>query len=102
MFAAVLIRNNGVIAVTAQPYDSDDGSGKVEVLASYLGNGESLTISQPTQLLNVLRNVFISQNPRDSNVRKHKLVDPQTLLPDQLKGISGSFELLTTFLTHIW
>ena len=44
VFTAILVRNNGVIIVTAQPYD---GSGKVEVLASYLGNGDSLTISQP-------------------------------------------------------
>ena len=43
-FTAILVRINGVIAVTAWPYD---GSGKVEVLASYLGNGDSLTISQP-------------------------------------------------------
>ena len=42
VFAAILVRNNGVIAVTAWPYD---GSGKVEVLASYLGNSDSLTIS---------------------------------------------------------
>ena len=69
-FAAILVRNNGVIAVTAQPYD---GSGKVEVLASYLGNSDSLTISQPQspgQLINLIWNVFVSQNPRDSSVKQ--------------------------------
>ena len=62
-FTAVLVRNNGVITVTAWPYD---GSGKVEILASYLGNGDSPTISQPRSsgpLMNLIRNVFISQNP---------------------------------------
>ena len=61
-FTAILVRNNGVITVTAWPYD---GSGKVEVLASYLGNSNSLTISQPQshgQLINLIQNGFVSQN----------------------------------------
>jgi hypothetical protein len=102
-FAAVLVRNNGVIAVTARPYD---GSGKVEVLASYLGNGESLTISQPgpaSQFMNLLRDVFISQNPRDVTVKQQMVVDPETsAVPENFKGISDPFTLLNTFLTHIW
>ncbi len=43
-FAAVLLRNNGVIAVTTKPYDN---SGKVEVLASYFCNEEPPIIPQP-------------------------------------------------------
>ena len=69
-FTAVLVRNNGVIAVTARPYD---GSGKVEILASYLGNSDSLTISQPLSsgpLMNLIQNVFVSQNPHDSTVKQ--------------------------------
>jgi hypothetical protein len=102
-FAAVLVRNNGVIAVTARPYNV---SGKVEVLASYLGNGESLTISQPwstSQFLNIIRNVFISQNPHDLTVKQQAVVNPETLVPDyMIKAILDPSKLLTTFLTHIW
>jgi hypothetical protein len=94
--AAVLVRNNGVIAVTARPYD---GSGKVEVLTSHLGNGESLTISQPFQFL---RNVFISQNPRDPTVKQQEVVDPETSVPSNFKKISEPSKLLTTFLTDVW
>jgi hypothetical protein len=99
-FAAVLVRNNGVIAVTAQP--PDDGSGNLEVLASYLGIGESLTISQPGQFMNIIRNVFISQNPRDSTVKQQEVVDPETSVPDFFKVISDPSKLLTTFLTYMW
>ena len=102
-FAAVLVRNNGVIAVTARPYDGL--SGKVEVLASYLVNGESLTISQPGssgQFMNLLRNVFISQNLRDSTVKQRKVVDPKTSVPDRFKGISDSYKLLDAFLIQMW
>jgi hypothetical protein len=101
-FAAVLVRNNGVIAITARPYD---GSGKVEVLASYLGNGESLTISQPWstgQFMNLIRNVFISQNPRDSTVKHREVVDPETSVPVYFKEISDPSKLLTAFLIHMW
>ena len=64
-FAAVLVRNNGVITVTSKPYNH--GSGEVEVLASYMGNGESHITSQPQStglIMNIIRNVFVSQNPR--------------------------------------
>jgi hypothetical protein len=100
-FAAVLLRSNGVIAVTARPYD---GSGKVEVLASYLDNGESLTISQSLsgQFVNLIRNVFISQNPRDSTVKQKVVVDPETSVPGNFKTISNPFELLNTFLINEW
>jgi hypothetical protein len=103
-FAAVLVRHHGVIAVTARPYD---GSGKVDVLASYLGNGESLTISQPWfagtgQLMNKIRNVFISQNPRDSTVKHQEVVDPETSVPVEFKAISNPSELLEIFLIRIW
>ena len=101
-FAAVLVRNNGVIAVTARPYDC---SGKVEVLASYLGNGNSLTISQPWspgQLINLIRNVFVSQNLRDLTVKQRTMVDPEKLVPKSFKKIGELFKLLKTFLTEIW
>ena len=101
-FTAVLVRNNGVIAVTARPYD---GSGKVEVLASYLGNGDSLTISQPQspgQLINLIWNVFISQNPCDLTVKQQTVVDPEKSVPEFFKGIEEPSKLLNTFLTHIW
>ena len=65
-FAAVLVRNNGVITVTARPYD---GSGEVEVLASY-SNEESLPISQPRSPGHMLWNIFISQNPRDLTLKQ--------------------------------
>ena len=104
-FAAVLLRNQGVIAVTAREYD---GSGKVKVLASYVGTiGESLTISQPSaadRIVSTLRNIFISQNARDSTMRGplEEEVDPETLVPVYLKGIFDPSVLLTTFLTRIW
>ena len=101
-FAAVLVRNNGVIAVTARPYD---GSGKVEILASYLGNGDSLTISQPWSsgpLMNLIRNVFVSQNPRDLTVKQRTLVDPEKSVPESFKKIEEPLKLLKTFLTEIW
>jgi hypothetical protein len=102
--AAVLVRNNGVIAVTARSYDSDD-SGKVEVLATYLGNGESLTISQSLftgQFINIIRNVFISQNPRDLSIKQRDVVDPKTSVPDYLKETSDPTKLLNNFLTYTW
>ena len=102
VFAAILVRNNGVIAVTAWPYD---GSGKVEVLASYLGNGNSLTISQPQspgQLINLIWNVFVSQNPHDSTVKQRTMVDPEKSVPGFFKGIEEPSKLLNTLLTHIW
>ena len=102
-FAAVLLRNNGVIAVTAQPYD---GSGKVEVLTSYFHNEEPLIISQPVsaadRFLNLLRNVFVAQNPRDLTVKRREVVDPETSVPDVCKGIPDPSALLTAFLTNIW
>jgi hypothetical protein len=102
-FAAVLVRNQGVVAVTARNYDV---SGKVEVLASYVGAiGESLIISQPPatdRLINTLRSVFISQNARDLTVIKQQEVDPGTSVPAYLKGILNPSELLTTFLTRTW
>ena len=101
-FTAVLVRNNGVIAVTAWPYD---GSGKVEVLASYLGNSDSLTISQPQspgQLVNLIWNVFISQNPCDSTVKQRTVVDPEKSVPKSFKKIEEPLKLLKTFLTEIW
>ena len=101
-FAAVLGRNNGVIAVTAQPYD---GSGKVEIPASYLGNGDSLTISQPQSsgpLINLIWNVFVSQNPRNSTVKQQTLVDPEKSVPKSFKKIEEPLKLLKTFLTEIW
>lgn len=71
VFAAVLLRNNGVIAVTAKPYD---GSGKVEVLASYSHNEEPLIISQPvstvSHFVHLLWNVFVVQNPCDSTMTR--------------------------------
>jgi len=102
-FAAVLVRKDGVIAVTARPYV--DGSGKVEVLASYSGKRESLTISQPRSPVHFLRNVFISQNPRDPTVKRQPtVVDPETLVPDYLKKIPKLKPsiLLNTFLNRIW
>ena len=101
-FTAVLVRNNGVITVTAQPYD---GSGKVEVLASYLGNSNSLTISQPQspgQVINLIRNVFVSQTPHDSTVKQRTVVDPENSVPESFKKIEEPFKLLNTFLTDIW
>ena len=101
-FTAVLVRNNGVITVTAQPYD---GSGKVEVLASYLGNGDSLTISQPRspgQLINLIQNVFISQNLCDLTIKQRTVVDPEKSVPKSFKKIEEPFKLLNTFLTNIW
>jgi hypothetical protein len=107
--AAVLIRNNGVVAVTACPQADSDGSGKVEVLASFLGNAEkSLThpISQPASpgAIQFLRNIFISQNPRDLSVKQGgEVVDPETVVPKAYrKNISKPTELLNTFLTNIW
>ena len=100
-FAALLVRNHGVIAITARPYN---GSGKVEVLTS-LDNGESLTISQPWspgQFMHKLRNVLISQNPRDLNVKQREVVDPKTLVPTDYKAILDPSKLLTTFLTRMW
>lgn len=103
-FAAVLLRNNGVIAVTAQPYDH--GSGVVEVLASYFHNEEPLIISQPasatSRILHLLRNSVVTQNPRDLTVKKQEVVDPETSVPNLLKGISDCSKLLTTFLTYTW
>ncbi len=102
-FAAVLLRNNGVIAVTAQPYD---GSGIVEVLASYFHNEEPLIISQPASVaehfMHLLRNTFVVQNPRDFTVKKQGVVDPETSVPQLYKGISDRSKLLNTFLTHTW
>jgi hypothetical protein len=108
--AAVLIRNNGVVAVTARggSHDNLDDSGKVEVLASFLGNaGNSLThfISQPALPFGFLRNIFISQNPRNSSVKQGSgvVVDPETSESVvSLKRISKPTELLNTFLTDIW
>jgi hypothetical protein len=94
--AVVLLRSNGVIAVTARPYD---GSRKVEVLASHLSKGESLTITQPFQFL---RNVFISQNPRDKNLKKRTVTDPVASVPSSFKKISDPLKLLTTFLVETW
>lgn len=102
--AALLVRNNGVIAVTAMPYDD---SGKVEVLASYTGNRESLITPQPqsaSPIMNILRNFLVSQNPRDStvNLKKPEVVDPQTLIPGHFKDILDSKLLFEAFLTDIW
>lgn len=97
-FAAVLVRNNGVIAVTARPYD---GSGEVEVLASY-SNEESLPISQPRSPGHMLRNIFISQNPRDLTLKQRDVVDPATSVPGCFKGIVVPSQLFTTFLSHSW
>ena len=97
MLAAVLIRVDGVIAITARPYN---GSGKVEVLASYSDNRESLTISQPGstgQFLNIIWNVFISQNLCDGMVKVAKVVDPEISVPDSFKKIMDPTELLNTF-----
>jgi hypothetical protein len=109
-FAAVLIRNHGEIAVTARPYDD---SGKVDVLASYLGNGKSLSISKPRstgpgEVVNKIRRFFISQNPRDPTVEQEEVVDPESsAVPDYFKEIRfldppSPSTLLTTFLTKIW
>ena len=97
--AAVLIRNNGVIAVTARPYD---GSGRVEALASCtMGNGEPSTNSTG-KFTNILRNIFISQNPRDLTVKQEEVVDPEMSVPNYLKKISDPTVLLSTFLTRMW
>jgi hypothetical protein len=104
--AAVLVRNDGVIAVTARPQADDDSEGNliVEVLAFYLVNVESLThtISQPG--VSALRSVIISQNPRDSTVKWPVVVDPETsAVPNDFKMISGNpSKLLNTFLEKIW
>jgi hypothetical protein len=99
--SAVLVRSHGVIAVTAQPYDD---SGRVEVLTSYLDNGESPshTTSQPKSALHALRNVFVSQNPRNYSVKVATLVDPVTAsVPNNFKKLSGT-DLLDTFLLEKW
>jgi hypothetical protein len=102
--AALLIRSDGVAAVTARP--QADGSGKVEVLASFLGSAEKLLthpISQPASPIQFLRNIFISQNPRDSSVKQRKVVDPETLaVTGPFKEISDPTKLLNKFLTDIW
>ena len=95
LLAAILVRNNGVITVTARPYD---GSGKVEVLASYLGNRNSLTISQPWspgQLINLIWNVSFSQNPCDSTIKQWTMVDPEKSVPEFFKN---PLSYLTLFL----
>ena len=100
--AAVLIRVDGVIAVTARPYH--DGSGKVEVLASYLDSGKSLTISQPRpngDLLNTIRNILISQNPRSSSVEK-PVVNSDASVPNSFKKITDPSKLLYAFLFREW
>ena len=100
--AAVLVRTHGVFAVTAQPYDD---SGKVEVLTSYMDNRESSlthTISQPEFALQFLRNVFISQNPRNFSVKVPTVVDPVTSVPDNFKVIKDPTKLLNTFLLEKW
>ena len=102
-FAAVLVRNNGVIAVTSKPYNH--GSGEVEVLASYMGNGESHITSQPQStglIRDIIRNVFVSQNPRDVTVKQREVVDPETLIPSHFKEISNPTTLLITFLSEFW
>ncbi len=103
VFEAILLRNNRVIAVTAQPYN---GSGIVEVLASYFHNEEPLIISQPASVaehfMHLLQNTFVIQNPRDFTVKKQGIVDPETSVPQLYKGISDHSKLLNTFLTHTW
>lgn len=103
-FAALLVRKNGVFAVTAIQY----GSGKVEVLASYLGHSkeESLTISQPKfsgQFMNILRSLFISQNPRDSTIKEETLGNPEASIPIDFKSLlANPSNLLASFLTSLW
>jgi hypothetical protein len=105
--AAVLVRNHGIIAVTGRlPHDDPDSdSEKVEVLASYSGNEESLTISQPrttAQFVDSIRNFFVSQNPRNLTVKERDVVDPETSVPAKFKEIRQPSELFNTFLTNMW
>ena len=103
--AAVLVRNHGVIAVTGRLPDDDPDSGKMEVLASYSGNEESLTISQSrstAHFMDSIRNFFVSQNPRDSIVKERDVIDPETSVSVQFKDIKEPAELLDAFLTEVW
>ena len=76
-FAAILVRNNGVITITAQPYDS---SGKVEVLASYLGNGDSPTHKFNTECFCFSESAWF--NRKTANCDWSREISPQILQRD--------------------
>ena len=76
-FTAILVRNNGVIIVTAQPYD---GSGKVEVLASYLGNGDSPTHKFNTECFCFSESAWF--NRKTANCDWSREISPQILQRD--------------------
>ena len=105
-FAAVLVRNNGIVAVTArQSPEVNSGEMEVRVLASYSGNVELLTTSQAPgwpQFITTIRNFFISQNPRDSTMQHGSVVNPETSIHRKLKGIKDPHLLFIAFLTHVW
>jgi hypothetical protein len=104
--ASVLIRNHGIAAVTARLQADDSGDLKSEVLASFSGNtGKSLTppTSQQGSLIQFLRKIFITQNPRDPSVTRQCVVDPETLeVTKPFKKILDPIKLLDTFLKEIW
>jgi len=104
-FAALTIRNHGIVALTSMPYDR---STSFQVLASAYLKGEVLNSAQlPATVHQVkkfwLRNLFMAQNPRDASVKLTTVVDPEIKVPQHLKdAVSGGSELLTSFLTHEW
>ena len=90
-FAAVLVRNNGVIAVTAWPYD---GSGKVKLKVMHHRLRGKLPSS--TQLSNIMEKIdFIAvvgtllQLLVNSQVIKKCLYSIIGFLPDRVAGIQA-------------
>ena len=70
-----------------------------------MGGQTRTPISQPRspgQLINLIWNVFVSQNPRDSTIKQRTVVDPEKLIPESFKKIEEPLKLLKTFLTEIW